>query len=73
MGLTETKKCPKCKGTMFYGRIISDSGRLDKKPIWAKEKDAKFGGLKLWVGANFKKVCTYGCEKCGYLEFYLEP
>jgi predicted nucleic-acid-binding Zn-ribbon protein len=54
--MDQTKKCPKCKGTMLIGEEGSH--------LW------KESAKKTFIGA--KKYNTYACENCGYMESYLE-
>jgi predicted nucleic-acid-binding Zn-ribbon protein len=61
-------KCPKCNGNMEQGLIKSDGGYAgDLK--WGKP-DSVSG----WTGKvkDGKKIVTYRCQNCGYLECYAE-
>ena len=53
--------CPKCKGAMEKGKLMSPN--FSK---WIKGKPlTKFS---VWKGDS---VWTYRCKKCGYLESYI--
>jgi predicted nucleic-acid-binding Zn-ribbon protein len=70
--------CPKCGGEMKAGFLID---LINKNPVmeiaeqmeWVEgdssQRSALTGGVKL-SGKDRRKVTTYCCNGCGYLESY---
>jgi len=56
--MSETKKCPKCSGTM-------EVGTFGQQLRWAP-------GRSIWKMQLGKKVFAYKCKNCGYVELYQE-
>lgn len=64
-------RCPKCKGNMTAGFII-DHGHYNSasQAEWSQGT----GEQGFWTGlktARLRKVTTYGCDDCGFLESYV--
>ena len=57
------KKCPKCKGRMTKGLIVDSSYLVCYHQRWTS------GSL---LSGKKRKVDTYACEKCGFMESYLQ-
>ncbi len=67
-------KCPKCKGEMELG-MISDSygdvGNFHQQGKWSKK--VKFVLNLFQAGlVEEKRIKSYRCKSCGYLENYAE-
>lgn len=66
--------CSKCKGKMKKGLVI-DRSHLgsNSKPVWAKGLKRSISSLgALATVGKPENVVTFRCEKCGYLESYIE-
>lgn len=66
------KKCPKCDGSMVPGR------RRDEGDSWATGQEKWIEGspkdeVTGWTTGkgNARRVITFACRACGYLESYL--
>lgn len=57
--MNEVKKCPKCGGEMENQRLRSYGGA-----------DVSISGPGFWGKA--KRVETYSCKNCGFIELYKE-
>lgn len=64
----ETKICPKCGGNMIKGKIIDESYMVAGTQKWTT---APAMLAMLGLGRKTRKVITYACEKCKFLESYL--
>lgn len=61
-------KCPKCKTEMESGFLADTYGDIPGGTV----KQEWGNGSKNWLGqlTTQKKVVTYCCPECGYLESY---
>ena len=60
--VSDNKKCPKCKGKMNKGTVMTP-----RYPRWVKGKPmTKFGYY-----TSDTHVYSYRCTDCGYLESYV--
>jgi len=60
-------KCPKCGGQMEKGLILTPGGVVGAR--WGQgEKVSK------WFNTlgNKPKIIAYSCQKCGFIESYVE-
>lgn len=57
--MDKIKVCPKCEGEMKSGNLTGQE--ID----WKKEGDRSF------LRDEGRKIFTYACEKCGYMESYV--
>jgi predicted nucleic-acid-binding Zn-ribbon protein len=66
-------KCPKCGGDMEEG-FIRDHG-LNRNDVagWiaGKPEQGVLGGTRV-LGKKIHEVRTFCCQKCGYLESYVD-
>lgn len=58
--MQKQKVCPKCKGIMILGNYTGHQVN------WDSEDGHKF------LQSSGRKIATYACEKCGYLESYAQ-
>lgn len=61
--------CPRCKGSMEEGFIIDLAGSGVAQSTWSEGPPES----SFWQGKKVKsarKISTYRCEGCGYLESY---
>ena len=60
-------KCLKCEGEMEKGVMADYAGDVGER-----NEDPEWGSGTNWLGMlkEKKKVVTYRCTKCGYLESY---
>ena len=59
-------KCPKCNGSMKEGELVDNARSVSTPQEWAEKATSV-----LFVGKKRgKKIVSYRCEKCGYLENY---
>lgn len=66
--MEKTKKCPKCDGSFTKGIIVDRYYvRHYSDTEWAESINNKL--LKQDI-KNRKKIASYRCESCGYLELY---
>lgn len=64
----ETKVCPKCGGVMEKGTLVDYYGpAAANRQVWTKSMKNRF-----FRGIEARKVDTFVCTQCGYLESYLE-
>jgi hypothetical protein len=66
-----TPKCPKCSQPMDEGFIVDHTYGADLQAQWVEGPPQKSFCLGLKVGTP-RKVATYCCPKCGFLESYVE-
>jgi hypothetical protein len=69
----ETPKCPKCSQPMDEGFIVDHAGFAATQAHWVKGR-ARLSFL-LWAKFDWKarrRVATFCCPKCGFLESYLQ-
>lgn len=64
----ETKNCPKCKGKMVKGKVIDYVYIYSRHQRWHKEGQSTSTLFDL----GDRKIDSYACEKCGFLEEYLQ-
>lgn len=59
--MTNVKRiCPKCKSAMIEGNYSGNS------TFWLEENQHDF------IQGSGKKIISYACEQCGYLESYVK-
>lgn len=70
----ETPKCPKCSQPMDEGFIVDHTYGAQTQAEWVggPPQPSFWTGLKLW-GKERRKVATFCCPKCGFLESYAKP
>ena len=56
----EERTCPKCGGIMRKGKLVAKYSAIKDIDIFFKEKEKK-------------KLVTYVCQSCGYVESYVVP
>jgi hypothetical protein len=63
--------CPKCRATMERGFLVDNSYGAVAEPQWAEGPVEKsfWTGVKMH-GRERRRVETYRCQSCGYLESY---
>lgn len=67
--MEETKRCPKCGGEMKRGYLIFQFGATQGNVSWSEKK----GGLSRRLTIKQPPaMCAYSCQKCGYVECYIE-
>jgi Domain of unknown function (DUF6487) len=68
-----TPKCPKCSEPMDEGFIVDHAHAADLQAEWVegRPQTSFWTGLKL-RGKERRKVATFCCTKCGFLESYAE-
>jgi hypothetical protein len=67
--------CPKCKSKMEPGFRVDVLYGGYARESWLREQDAvKSIWFNITPGSvkTSKRVVTYGCQKCGYLESYID-
>jgi Domain of unknown function (DUF6487) len=67
----ETLKCPKCSQPMDEGFIVDHSHAVDLQAEWVEGSPERsfWTGLKV-KGKERRKITTFCCPKCGFLESY---
>lgn len=70
--MEENKKCPKCNDKMEKGITVDgygDVGNFPQESTWAKRRTTVLG---IFAGSpeGERKIVTYRCTTCGYLESY---
>lgn len=68
-----TPKCPKCSQIMDEGFIVDHAHGTDLQAEWIEgpPQTSFWTGLKL-RGRDRRKVVTFCCGKCGFLESYAQ-
>ena len=64
--MDETRICPKCNGEMKRGNLVFQMGATQGNVTWSEK-----GGERL-VFRQLPLVQAYLCQKCGYLENYVD-
>ena len=70
----QTHRCPKCSQPMDEGFILEGTryGETPSEWIEGPPQYSIWTGLKL-KGKERRKVATFCCPKCGFLESYAKP
>ena len=69
-----TPKCPKCSQPMEEGFIVDHThmGLLQAEWVEGAPKWSFWTGVRIGGETDRRKVATYCCPKCGFLESYVE-
>lgn len=69
--MTQSKRCPKCDGSMARGFIVDTGYGTTTVASWAPGEPQKsiWTGLKLTRGEKVE-IQTWRCGRCFYLESY---
>lgn len=66
--MKQDNKCPKCGGEFEEGLLPDKSYLSVFQQVWGTKIQTFFGGGRDLD--NQRKVVTYRCRSCGYLESY---
>ena len=72
--MSDTNRCPKCRGDMQQGFIVDNSYGELIVSHWAAGAPRK----SFWTGTKLPQekripIGTYRCSSCGFLEAYARP
>jgi hypothetical protein len=70
-----TPKCPKCSQPMEEGFIVDHAhGGTNFQAEWVEgpPKKSFWTGVRIGGPTDRRKVATFCCSKCGFLESYAE-
>jgi hypothetical protein len=69
-----TPKCPKCSQPMDEGFIVDHSQGANFQAEWVEgpPQTSFWTGLKIGNASDRRKIATFCCPRCGFLESYAE-